>query len=322
MRDILWNVLSPLLWWVIMWASMPGMITSALPESFKKSGENWRLSGAARMLYDTNVVQDPDKGPELIADQDAAGFNWTAAAAYAFVPTERFNLRFDYDIDMTVYLELGDYDLTAQMFGVKPKYVLSDHSFVDLQYFFIYNLAGYDAFSGINYIGPTYTRISRKWGVTRLNFYYSDNNYYTDQQRDADEIGGGITHEFSFDNGTKALNVGFQISDEDSVGRFGRQVYNVQASGAAGLPWGVQLQPMYQYSFRNYDTFASSTAGRTREDDQHRIRLEFIKRLSGGGEWMRYLKARFSWDFTKNSSNLDARDYTSNRFGMNVSGEF
>ena len=68
-----------------MWVSMPGMITSALPESFKKSGENWRLSGAARMLYDTNVVQDPDKGPELISDQDAAGFNWTAGSASSVV---------------------------------------------------------------------------------------------------------------------------------------------------------------------------------------------------------------------------------------------
>ena len=73
---------------------------------------------------------------------------------------------------------------------------------------------------------------------------------------------------------------------------------------------------MYQYAFRNYDTFASSTAGKTREDEQHRIRLEFIQRLSGVGEWVPYLDVRFSWNFIKNSSNLDARDYTSNQFGM------
>ena len=198
--------------------------------SVNKAGKNWKLQLKTQFLHDDNVAQNPDTPPVVTSQESDSGFNGNLGFNYTHKFNNKISLAADYDIDATVYGDLSQFDLIAQMWGLKPKYKFNESMFVDMQYFYMWNIAGGNSFSGVNYINPSFNHLHKTFGLTRVHYFYKNTDNFQNQARDGDQHGGGITHIYLIPNSKNYVGVGYQVSDEDTDG-------GILASGAFRVDW-------------------------------------------------------------------------------------
>jgi len=296
-----------------------------------KGGKNWKLKLKTQFLLDDNVAQNPDVPPVLAQPDSDGGFNGNLAFNYTHKFNNKLSIAADYDFDGTVYAELTQFNLLANMWGLKPKYKFNERMFVDMQYFYMWNIAGGNSFSGVNYINPSFNHLHKKFGLTRVHYFYKNTDNFINQARDGEQHGGGITHIYLIPNSKHYVGVGYQVSDEDTQGStlatgafrdFDRTIHDFKVLGRIQLPMEIMLNGEYKFSYREYDTFASSTAGTMRDDKQHNFRFRFRKVMWDKLGFLNKVTGRIDFHHQNNHSNLTFRDYTSNRFMGGVEARF
>lgn len=290
--------------------------------SVDKGGKSWKLQLKSQFLHDDNVAQNPDKPPVLANPDSDNGWNGSAAFNYTHKFNNKFSLAGDVDIDATIYSDLGQFDLIAFMGGIKPKYKFNENMFVDMQYFYMRNIAGGNDFSGVNYVNPSFNHLHKKFGLTRVHYFYKNTDNFVNQARDGDQHGGGITHIYLIPNSRHYIGAGYQISGEDTVGRFDRTIHDFKVLGRVMLPMEIELNGEYKFSFREYDTFAATTVGAIRDDEQHNFRFRFRKVLWDTLGMLNKVTARIDFHHQNNESNFLVRDYHSNRFMGGLEARF
>lgn len=300
--------------------------------SVDKAGKNWKLQLKTQFLHDDNVAQNPDSPPVITSSESDSGFNGNLGFNYTHKFNNKISLAADYDIDATVYSDLSQFDLIAQMWGLKPKYKFNERMFVDMQYFYMWNIAGGNSFSGVNYLNPSFNYLHKKFGLTRIHYFYKNTDNFVNQARDGDQHGGGITHIYLIPNSKHYVGVGYQISDEDTDGSilgtgvfrdFDRTIHDFKVLGRVMLPEDIQLSGEYKFSYREYDNFTLAAASTTQRDDkQHNFRFRLRKVLFETLGFMDNVTMRLDYIHQNNESNFLLRDYHSNRFMGGVEARF
>lgn len=298
--------------------------------SVDKGGKSWKLKLKSQFLHDDNVAQNPDRPPLLAPRNSDSGWNGNAAFNYTHKFNNKFSLAGDIDVDATLYSDLTQFDLVAIMAGFKPKYKFSENMFVDLQYFYMRNIAGGNDFSGVNYINPSFNYLHKKFGLTRVHYFYKNTDNFQNQARDGDQHGGGFTHIYLIPNSRHYIGAGYQVSAEETQGSvlttgafrdFDRTIHDFKVLGRIMLPMDIEFNGEYKFSFREYDTFAA-TAGSVRDDKQHNFRLRFRKVLWDTLGILNKVTARLDYHHQNNDSNFLVRDYHSNRFMGGLEARF
>ncbi len=294
----------------------------ALGQSVGKSGKNWKINFDVTAAYEDNITQNPTRGTPLFLQDSDTSFNYSGSAQYLHSFNDKWSLLADYEIDQTVYFDLGQYDLLSNSWGLKPKYKISPNAFIELQYMYMWNVVGGNSFNGVNYISPSYMRSFGEWGITNVRFFYSNTDNFQNQARDADEFGGSISHIYIFPGTSNYVGVGYDISDEDTAGRFDRMTHGFKLMGRYQLPMGITFKGQYKFNLRDYDTFAATTPGAIRGDDQHNYTFELSKVIASKAFFLNDLTGTIFWKRQTNDSNLVFREYRTNRIMIGLSAEF
>jgi len=314
-------------WWWFKLAAWVVLFSLTVPaglqaQTLEKQGKNWKLQLKSQFILDDNVAQNPDRPPPIAVPDSDAAWNGNAAFTYIHQFNNKISLAADYDIDATIWADLGQFDLIANMWGLKPKYRINENSFVEMQYFYIWNIAGGNSFSGINYINPSYSHLDSDWGLTRVHYFLKNTDNFVNQGRDGDQHGGGFTHVYLIPKTSHYVGFGYEFSAEDTAGRFDRDKHDIKVLGRVMLPMDIQLFGEYKFSYRKYDTFAADKVGAIRQDEQHNFRFRFRKVLWDTLGFLDKVTARIDYVHQNNESNLFFRDYKSNRFMGGLEARF
>ncbi len=285
-----------------------------------QGGKNWQVKVTGDFIQETNLVQNPG-GLFLFNNRNDSGFRWSADGTYIHQFSDKWSLEGNYNLDITVYQDLGQYDTISNAFTLKPRYKFKPNLFLDFQYMYMHNVVGGNNFSGVNLVSPSLSHIHPKWGLTQINFAYTNTDNFVNQGRDADEFGGGFMHYYLFPGTRHHIGAGYQISGENTAGNFDRTVHDFKLRGKVGLPMGIDFNGRYKFSHRDYDTFAA-TGGGIRDDDRHTFGLKFSKMLWSKLFFLNKVKASLGWTRIHNNSNTLFRDFINNRFQGGITARF
>lgn len=306
-----------------------GMMGSMSPVSAQalvdKSGKNWKLKLNTFFAYDDNVVNEPDRvsaRPTNLRGKDDGAFNWSGNAQVKHSFNKKFSVRATYDIDMTTYFDLNQYDLTSQMFGISPTYKITPTMNVMFDYNFIYNIVDGNNFSGINYFGPSFNYMNSKLGLSRLYYNYKTTNNWVNDFRDNEHHTMGASQYIFFSNYTRRIKIDYQYSVEDTANSaFDRDNHRIALEGRTPLMWGINMDVDAVFTLRDYDSrLGSGTA--FRDDTLQRYAIQFDKLLLAKWKCLQDLKLVAKYRHLKNGSNLITRDFTSNRGDIGLQARF
>lgn len=302
----------------VLWLLAAGPLQA---QTLSKAGKNWKVKLNIGTLINDNVAQNPGGAFNLFGQDGDSAFSWSGSGEYLHTFNDRLSLKGEYQIDQTVYSDLGQYDLLTNSWGLRPRYKFDRNAFLDFQYFYIWSVAGGNSFSGVNYFSPTYSRLLGKWGLVQARFFYANTDNFRNQARDADEFGGGLDYVYIFQGTRNYLGIGYQGVEEDTAGRFDRTRHEVKLRGQYLLPYDIRFKGRYRYSFRDYDTFASSGGG-VRQDNQHNFNFSVSKVLMNRWEFLNGLTGAISWIRITNDSNALFREYESNQVTFTLTAGF
>ncbi len=294
----------------------------ALAEQFiQESGKNWEVNLNIGGSYSDNVKQNPGGSFNLFTDEEDSSFNWSGGGEYVHSFSDKLSLTGEYLVDQIIYSELSEYDALNNSWGLRPRYEITPDAFLDLQYFYIWSLADNESFSGVNYVGPVYSRLVGESGLLQVRLFYANSNNFQNDARDTDEFGGGFDYLYMFGDTPNYLGAGYQGSNQDTKGRFDRNKHDLSVKGLYVLPYKIRFRGQYKFSFHDYDTFAS-TGGGIREDVRHNYNFGFSKTFKKGWGFLQGATASVGWSRTTNDSNVLFREFTSNQTTFNLSTAF
>ena len=309
----------------ILWGGL--MVSAAQGQTLvNQSGKNWGVSVGTYFVYDDNVINQPSQASArpagLPTNPDDTAFAWDGRAYYKHSFNNKFHLRASYDIDMTVYGELNQYDLTSQMFGLSPTYKITPTMNIMLDYNYIYNIVDGDNFSGINYVGPSFNHMHEKFGLTRLYYTYKDTDNWQNDLRDNRHHTLGFAHYFFFSNYTRRIGIDYQYSTENTDGSaFDRDNHRIKIKGKTPLVWGWEGDIDISYTFRQYDTRLGS-AGTLRDDTLQRYQFGLTRVLLKNWQCLQDLTLILKYRRLENNTNLLTRDFASNRADIGFQARF
>ncbi len=298
---------------------------NSLAGGVNKEGKNWKLRLNTFFGYDDNVTQSPDNAalrPASLTGKDDQFFTWSGGGSYLYKHNNKMQLKAEYDIDMTIYDDLGQYDLTTQIFGLNPIYKVSGLSQFNFQYMYIYNIVDGNNFSGINLFRPSYYHMSQDFGLSRINFIFKDINNWANAGRDGRQIGIGADQVFFFNEYKNQVGVGIQFTDDDTTNKlFDRTLLDFKLNGRMDLCWGVTLDGFVKLSFRDY-TNRIADNGLNREDLAQTYRIVFSKDLLKQWHFLHKLTAKLKFQHSINETNLNLREFDSNRVDVGFQARF
>jgi len=287
-----------------------------------ESGKNWSFKLETRYAYDDNVVQVPTRmslRPVLRDGADDHLYEWSASGRFKHAFNNKFSIRADYDIDMTIHSDLSQYDLTSHLVGIRPRYKFTKLMNVELTYKYIYNIVDGENFSGIHYFEPSFNYMNKKFGLTRLFYTYKYSDNWLNDLRDNDQHSLGITQ---YSNFTKRISVGYKYSNDNSIGSsFDRDIHIISVRGKMPLFYGIDMDAVAQFSFRNYD-HRIATNGDLRDDTQNKAFVTFSKVVLEKFGFLQKLTAKFKYRYIFNESNLLIREYRTNRYDAVLEARF
>ncbi len=291
-----------------------------------ESGKKWKINLGTSFAYDDNVVNTPNlataRPAGLPTDSGDTSFSLNVQSSLKHSFSNKFFVRASYDIDMTVYSDLNQYDLTTQIFGMSPTYKITPTMQLMMDYNFIYNIVNGANFSGINYIGPSFNHMHPKFGLSRLYYTFKTTHNWQNKLRHNQHHTVGAAHFFFFSNYTRRIGIDYQYSTENTQGSaFDRDNHRVKIKGATPLLWGWQGEIDIAYTFRNYDTrLANLTA--LRDDTLQRYQFGVSRVLIEQWSYLKNLTLTLKYRRLENDSNLLPRDFASNRGDISLLARF
>jgi hypothetical protein len=295
------------------------------PDSWERSGKNWKAGVKTMYIHDDNVVQTPRDGslrPENLVGTGDSGFNLGAFAKYNFKISDGLNVAAEYYLDTEIYTELTDNNLVTQMFGILPRYKFTPLMNIDFRYSYIYNINDGESFSGSHFLGPSFNHMHKKLGMTRAYYYLKLGNNFINNDRDKTQHIAGIAHYLFFSKFKRRVAFTYQYTKDDTDGsNFDRDINLFKLNIRSPLLFGLILRGGGSYSIRDYDTFLSDNANETRQDYRQRYSVSLSKVLFDRDAFGRLiLEGKYRHIF--NQTNLNFREYTSNRFDVGLKGKF
>ncbi len=291
--------------------------TASAQTLVNQSGKKWNIKLGTSFAYDDNVVNQPNRVSArpagLPADPGDTSFSWNAQTTLKHAFNNKFFVRAIYDIDLTVYSDLNQYDLTSQVFGISPTYKITPTLQLMLDYNFIYNIVDGENFSGINYLGPSINHMHEKIGLTRLYYNFKNTHNWQNKLRHNQHHTFGLSHFFFFSNYKRRIGVDYQYSTEDTLGSaFDRDNHRVKVKGQTPLLWGWNGVVDIAYTFREYiSRLGSPTA--LRDDTLQRYQIAFSRVLLEQWSYLQDLTLTLKYRRLENNTNLLPRDFSSNR---------
>ncbi len=303
---------------------------SGIPQSeaalFEKKGDNWKLKLNTLYAHDDNVATAPKDASLRPASMSKIGdsmFEWSGTGIYKYKPTAKLNVRMDYDIDMTIHSKLNDYNLTSQMFSLTPTYKFTPLMNAQLMYSYIWNIVDGDNFSGIHFVSPNFYYMHEKFGLTRLYYTYKYTDNWKYNTRDTSQNSFGINQFFFLFNNKGRVTVGYEYSSDNAQGSaFDRNLHNLSLRAKTPLIYGIDLDADGKYSIRSYGTRVADNGTDKRRDDQQRYSVKLSKVLSKKLWTLENITAYSKYRHVRNSTNLDVREYRSNRVDVGLRAQF
>lgn len=290
-----------------------------------ESGKFWKFRLNASYGYDDNVVNEPtDKifRPAFLVGKDDRMFEWSANGLIKHAFTDKFSIRADYDIDMTIHSKLSQYDLTSQIFGLGGMYKFTTLFNLRLDYKYIYNIVDGDNYSGHQYVSPSINYMSKTFGLTRLYYVFKYTDNWQNDLRDNSQHSGGFKHYFFFYNYTHRISLGYKYTSDDTTGdSLDRNLHTVDIKGKIPLFYGIDLEAEAEFTFREYVS-RLGTDGSLRDDTQQRFYVKFSKILAEKWGMLDTLTARLKYRYLFNDSNLLVREYRTNRVDIGLEARF
>ena len=291
-----------------------------------ESGKNWGIKVETKFAYDDNVIQAPTRQGLITTPSDGIDdqlFEWSANTSFKHAFNEKFSIKADYDINMSIHTDLSRYDLTTHMIGLRPRYKIAPLMNLELNYKYIYNIVDSDDFSGIHYVEPSFNYMNKRFGLTRLfyTFKYSDN--WLSDLRDTTQHAIGIQQYFFFSNFTKRISVGYKFATDNSNGSFfDRDMHIIEVSGKTPLYYGIEMEAQGQFTFRMYEARLATSGTELRDDAQNRAFVSFSKTILERLGFLQNLTAKLQYRYIFNNSNLFLREFRTNRYDAVLEARF
>ena len=316
--------------WVFLFFVLSLMGLPAISQSsaalFEKKGENWKLKLNTLYAYDDNVVTAPDKvffRPASITKISDSMFEWSGTGTYFYKPAKKFNLRMDYDIDMTVHSKLNEFNLTSQMISLTPTYKFTPLINAQIIYSYIWNRVDGRNFSGIHFVSPNFYYMHKKFGLSRIYFTFRTTNNWKFDSRDSIHNSAGINHFFFFFNHKGRIKLAYEFTNDNTEGpAFDRNLHNLSLDWKSPLFYGIDLDAKAKFSLRNYDSRKADNLVDEREDSQQRYSVQLSKVLYKELGIFEKLTFYSKYRHIFNLSNLGIREYKSNRVDVGLKALF
>jgi hypothetical protein len=291
-----------------------------------ESGKNWSIKVETRFAYDDNVVQAPTSNGLITNPSDGIDdqlFEWSAQARFKHTFTEKFSIKADYDVDMTIHTDLSRYDLTTHIIGLRPRFKIAPLMNLELNYKYIYNIVDGNNFSGIHYVEPSFNYMHKKFGLTRLFYTYKYSDNWLSDLRDTTQHALGIKQYFFFSNFTKRISIGYKFATDNSNGIFfDRDMHILEVSGKTPLIYGIEMTADAQFNFRTYKSRLATSGTEFRDDTQNRAFISFSKTILEKLGFLQNLTAKLQYRYIFNDSNFFLREFSTNRYDAVLEARF
>lgn len=309
---------------VIVVIALSFISSSVLAES--RSGQvkdkNWDIRLSGKSFYDDNVVQSPKKSankPAGLGDENDLGFDISGQGRYKFKVSNDLTLAADYSLDYTDYIDLSRFDQLTHTFGADAAYFIPNTGKkiwrLDLRYFYQYNNIDEDSYNGVNYISPSMMfMINPKFGFTRINYTFTNENNWETSLRDTDSHSIGIDHYyFIFGNLKRRLRVGYAYRNDDAKrGLNDLDSHTVNVELKTPLIWEIILNARYRYGSEDYDTRPVLIGTGIRDDDRHDFSVEVSKVLLKDYGFFETLTGSLKYERVNNDSTDRLHEHNKN----------
>ncbi len=189
----------------------------------------------------------------------------------------------------------------------------------------MYNIIDNDGYNGIHYISPSMMfMIDRKFGFTRINYTFTNEDNKQNTLRDTDSHSIGIDHYyFIFGNLQKRIRVGYAYTDDNASGAiYDLKFHTFKIGLKTPLISEIFLNARYRYGNENYDTRAVLIGTGIRDDDRHNFMVEFSKVLLKKVGLLDKLTGFISFQHSKADSTDKLYEYDKNVFSLILEGRF
>lgn len=305
----------------------------AMAQSGQVKGENWdiRLSGGTS--YDDNVILTPrnsaNKPVGLPSNESDWAFDFSGQGRYKFQYSDALTLSTDYSLDYTAYTDLSQFDQLTNTFGANAAYFIPDTGNniyrLNLRYFFMYNIIGNDAYNSINYISPSMMfMINRKFGFTRINYTFTNEDNKQTTARDTDSHSIGFDHYYFISgNLQKRIRVGYAYRNDEASGADNDlKAHTFNVALRTPLIREMFLDARYRYGSEDYDTRAVNIGAGIRDDDRHNFRVEFSKEIFKNLDFFDKLTGFLTYQRVNANSTDKLFEYNKNVISLMVKGIF
>ncbi|MEE9190288.1 MAG: hypothetical protein V3U16_05915, partial [Candidatus Neomarinimicrobiota bacterium] len=192
-----------------------------------------------------------------------------------------------------------------------------------LMYSYIWNIVDGDNFSGVHFISPNFYYMHKKFGLTRVYYTYKSTNNWQFDSRDTGQHSAGINQFFFLAKQKGRIKLAYEFAEDNAVGSaFDRNIHNFSLKAKTPLFFGIDLDAEGKYSIRSYDTRLADNAVDERQDDQQRYTVKLSRVLYKELGILEKLTFYTKYRHTLNKTNLDIREYKSNRVDVGLRGIF
>lgn len=316
--------------WVFLFfvSSLMGLPAISQPSAaiLERGGENWKLKLNSLYAHDDNVATAPLNSalrPASITKTGDSIFEWSGTGTYFYKPVTKFNLRMDYDIDMTVHFKLNEYNLTTQMFSLTPTYKFTPLINAQIIYSYIWNIVDGSNFSGIHFVSPNFYYMHKKFGLSRIYFTFRSTDNWRFDSRDSIQNSAGINHFFFFLKNKGRIKFAYEFTNDNTEGpAFDRNLHNLSLKGKSPLFFGIDFDAEAKFSLRNYDSRKEDNGVDERKDVQQRYSVQLSKVLYKELGILEKLTFYSKYRHIFNKTNLEIREYKSNRVDVGLRAVF
>jgi Flp pilus assembly protein TadD len=314
--------------------------SSAVPPS-QTPLKRWNANYGLSLQYDSNVVLLPGGSalPNGISHKDDFVTALSGYAEYRFLQTDLWTIGAGGGLFTNVHARLSDFNV----FDFAPTLYVQRRlgsAQLRLQYTLDYVTVGGDAYLLSNAIQPTLTIPESERTYTQAFFRYQNKDFKSfrddqfgvpvNQTRDANNYMLGAMQYWRLGDDRGYLRAGYTFDTDRTPGGDAPVTPGVPTSAdwqytGHRLSTGVAYQPLtattlqfafdyYRQNYSNPNSF--SPDGTVRKDNVYQLTGTAVR------DFRSWLWLAFQYSFTRDSSNVDAFDYTRHIISLTVGGSF
>lgn len=281
-----------------------------------------KLTFGVAWQYDDNVVLKPDDTSIAvdIADKADSREVYTGNAEYDYRFNDRLGVKGQYFFYYAKQNNLGFYDLVSNTFAIQPS-VYFKNSLLTFPCAYNYLLVNDKAYLSQVTTSGIYNFMVGTWNMGQVFIKYQNKDYLwepstPDENRDANDLGGGAGWYFFFAKNKGFLNIRYALNKEETKGNNWDYLGN-RASATALIPifdklnWTISGD-MFLQDFLNTHTIYNV----------HRKDTVYTLSTLLAYKFFKESEIQFQYTYVKDTSNISIYDYTRNIFSVGVEAKF